>query len=227
MTTVFKSFFTVLALAAVSVSAQPAPKILVVDMAKLYDGHYKTQEQIAKIQGDGQKAQDMLQGLSKEYTALVEEYKQLDAQVKNPVLSEEAQKKARADAEAKMNEVKTKEGEARSFQTNAQRSLQERMKTFRDLLLEEISRIAVDIAKRKGATIVLDKAGPTSLGISNVLYFDPAYDITEDVSREINKDRPADLPAPAASAGKPAAPTIAPSAAESEAPSVTFPSVKK
>src|SRR4051812_48494994 len=41
------SAFAALALGA---SAQPAIKILVVDMAKLYDTHYKTLEQNAKIQ---------------------------------------------------------------------------------------------------------------------------------------------------------------------------------
>jgi len=38
--------------------AQPAPKILLVDMAKLYDGHYKTEEQNAKLKVDQQKAQE-------------------------------------------------------------------------------------------------------------------------------------------------------------------------
>ena len=41
--------------------AQPAPKILVVDMAKLYDGHYKTEEQNAKLRDDEKKAQEEIE----------------------------------------------------------------------------------------------------------------------------------------------------------------------
>ncbi|MFH1500305.1 MAG: OmpH family outer membrane protein [Verrucomicrobiota bacterium] len=76
------------------------------------------------------------------------------------------------------------------------------MKSFRDLMLEEIGKIATEIAKKKGATILLDKSGPSLIGISNLIYFDPSYDITEEVLKEINKGRPA-----GSAAAKPAAST--------------------
>ncbi len=74
--------------------AQPAPKILVVDMAKLYDGHYKTEEQNAKLRGDEQKAQEELEKLNKEGNSLVEKYKELVDQSKNPAATAEAKSKA-------------------------------------------------------------------------------------------------------------------------------------
>ena len=57
-------------------------------------------------------------------------------------------------------------------------------------MIEEITKTATEIAKKHGATILLDKSGPTLVGVSNVLYFDPSLDITEEVMAEINKDRP-------------------------------------
>jgi outer membrane protein len=85
------------------------------------------------------------------------------------------------------------------------------MGTFRNLMLEEISKIATDVAKRKGATLLIDKAGPTQIGISNFIYSDPGYDLTEDVLKEINKDKPASAPsAPAAPGAAPAASGSAP-----------------
>ena len=48
-----------------------------------------------------------------------------------------------------------------------------------------------------GATLVLDKSGPTLFGIPAIIFADPAYDITQQVIDEVNKDRP---PAPAAPA---------------------------
>ena len=188
--------FAALALGA---QAQPAVKILVVDMAKLYDTHYKTLEQNAKIQADDQKAQEEVEKMNKEGNALVEEYKSLNDQSNNPALSAEAKGKAQDAAQKKLEAIQTKQREVQTFIQNTRNSLGQRLNTFRSLMLEEISKVAADVAKRKGATLLFDKAGPTAIGISNVIFADPGFDITDDVMKEINKDRPAGAPtAPAA-----------------------------
>jgi len=105
--------------------------------------------------------------------------------------------KAEGEAQKKLQDIQRKQGEVQTFSTNTQRSLQQRNKIQQGLLLEEITKVAADLAKRKGATVVVDKSGPSLLGTPVVVYFDPAYDITEEVITEINKDRPA---APAAAA---------------------------
>jgi outer membrane protein len=193
--------------------AQPAPKILVVDMAKLYDNHYKTLEQNAKIQADDQKAQEEVEKMNKEGNALVEEYKTLNDQSNNPTLSAEAKSKAQDAAQKKLEQIQNKQREVQTFIQNTRNSLGQRLNTFRSLMLEEIGKVATDVAKRKGATILLDKAGPTGIGISNLVYHDAAYDITEDVMKEINKDRPANAPtAPAPASTEKAAPAASGSA---------------
>jgi outer membrane protein len=224
--------FGALALAA---QAQPAPKIYVVDMAKLYDTHYKTQEQNAKIQADDQKAQEEVEKMNKEGNALVEEYKSLNDQASNPTLSADAKSKAQDAAQKKLEQIQGKQREVQTFIQNTRNSLGQRLNTFRSLMLEEITKVATDVAKRKGATLLIDKAGPTAIGISNFLYTDPAYDITEDVLKEINKDRPANVPAPAPAAAAPAAtpststPAPAPSSSGSSGstPAVSIPGIKK
>jgi outer membrane protein len=220
-----KIIHSMFALAAFSASAliaqaQPAPKILVVDMAKLYDGHYKTEEHTAKLRSDEQKAQQELDRLNKEGNSLVEKYKELVDQSNNPAVTAEAKAKAQGEAQKMMQEIQRKQEEVQSFQTNTRNSLQQRNQQFRSLMVEEISKIAVDIARRKGATFLIDKSGPTLIGVSNVLYSDPAYDITDEVSKEVNKDRP-----PAAATAP--APATAPKAEtpESDAPKITVPGV--
>jgi len=199
--------------------AQPAPKILVVDMAKLYDGHYKTEEQNAKLRGDEQKAQQELDRLNKEGNSLVEKYKELVDQSNNPAATAEAKSKAQEESQKLMQEIQRKQEEVQSFQNNTRNSLQQRIQQFRSLMVEEISKVAVDIAKRKGATLLIDKSGPTLIGVSNILYSDTGYDITDEVSKEVNKDRPAAAATPApAAASKAATP-------ESDAPKITVPGV--
>jgi outer membrane protein len=183
-------------------------KIHVVDMAKLYDNHYKTIEQNAKIQSDDQKAQVEVEKLNKEGNVFVEEYKALNDQANNPALSAEAKTKSQGDAQRKLEAIQTKQREIQTFMQNTRNSLQQRLKTFRSLILEEISKLATDVAKRKGATLLFDKAGPSMIGISNVVYADPIFDITDDVMKELNKDRPATAPALPVPAASPTANTV-------------------
>jgi len=207
-------------LSALFVHAQPAPKILVVDMARLYDSHYKTEEQNAKLSGDEKKASEELEKMNAEGNALVEQYKELVDQSKNPALTNEARTKAEGDAQKKLEQIQAKQNEVGTFRTNATRSIQQRVKTFMSLMLEEIGKIATEVAKKKGATLLIDKSGPSAIGVPNVIYFDPAYDITDEVMKEINKDRPAS-PVTAPSAA-PAAP-----AKSSDSPMITVPGAKK
>jgi outer membrane protein len=222
-----KMIRTLLTLAAVGAGstallAQPAVKLVVVDMAKIYDSHYKTEEANAKFRDAEQKAQEQVEELNKQGQALVDEYKELMEQSKNTVLTADARSKAEADGQKKMEDIQRKQGEVQNFRTNTQRSLQQRIKTHRDLLLEEITKVVNDLAKKQGATLVVDKSGPTLFGIPSVLYSDPSYDITEEVVKEVNKDRPPAPPASATPAAKTAAPAAAPAAT---APAFKVPNV--
>ncbi len=217
-----KSIKSLLALAVAglftaAVQAQPAPKVYVVDMVKLYDGHYKTEEQNGKLKADQQKAEDELQKLNAEGNALVKQAQDLQEQTKNPVLSADAKAKAQQDLQAKAEEIQKKQNEVNSFRANTQRSLQQRINTFKQLLLEEISKTAIDIAKKKGATLLFDKSGPSLIGIPGLVYFDPAYDITDEVAKAINADRPAGSVSAASTSA----------AGSDSTPSVSFPGAKK
>jgi outer membrane protein len=205
-----KSLVAIAAFAALALGAhaQPAVKILVVDMAKLYDTHYKTLEQNAKIQADDQKAQEEVEKMNQQGNVLVEEYKALNDQSNNPALSAEAKGKAQDAAQKKLEEIQNKQREVQTFIQNTRNTLGQRLNTFRSLMLEEISKIAADVAKRKGATLLFDKAGPTAIGISNVIYADSGFDITDEVMKEANKDRPPGAPtAPPTSSAAPATPS--------------------
>ncbi len=187
-----------LALTTLTAHAQTAPKILVVDLAKLFENHWKTQEQQAKLKADGTKAQDQIAQLQKDGNALVAEFKELDEQSKNPTATAEAKAKAQADAQKKYDEIQQKQTELRSFAQNTQSTLRQRFDTFKTLMLEEITKTASDIAKKHGATFLVDKTGPSLVGVPLIMYSDPSLDITDEVSAELNKDRPATAPAAAA-----------------------------
>jgi outer membrane protein len=222
-----KSILSLLAVAAFSLTAftsraDTAPKILTIDLAKIFDTHYKTQEQQAKLQADEAKAKEQLDQIAKDGNALVEQFKELQDQAKNPAATADAKAKAETDAKKKYEEIQNKQAEQQQFISQTSKLLQQRFQAFKSLLLDEIIKTATEIAKEKGATLLIDKSGPSMVGISNILYSDPSLDITDEVVAQINKGRPATTPAPAAAAA-PAA-TTAPAAGD--APKITVPGIK-
>ena len=159
--------------AALGLSAQaPALKIVTVDMGKIYDNHFKTEEQNAKLRDAEQQAQTQLEQMVKEGNQLVEQYKEATEQSKNTLLTEDARKKADADSQKMLDEIQHRQADLQNFRANTQRSLQQRIQNFRSLLLDEISKKVTEIALRKGATLVVDKSGPSLLGVPAVIYSD-------------------------------------------------------
>jgi outer membrane protein len=196
---------------------EPPLKIVTVDMGKLLEGHYKTEEQMTKLRADEQKAQEQLEQMVKDRNKLVDQYKETQDQSKNTLLTADARSKAESDGQKLMEEIQKSQADLQNFSASTQRSLQQRLNNFRSLLLDEISKKVTEVAKRKGATMVVDTSGPSALGIAPVIYADPAFDITNEVLTEINKDRPPPT-TPAPAAGTPAPATT-------DATSVTVPGI--
>lgn len=225
MNKILSSLLAIVALSSVSTLsavAETAPKIVTVDMAKLLDDHYETADQNTKLKGDEAKANDELEKLNKEGQDLVAQLKELEEKVKNPTMAEDAKEKLQTEMRAKIEEIQRKQNEVQSFRGNTQRSLQQRIQNFRKIMFEKISVTVNEVAKKKGANLVLDKSGLSHIGISPIVYSDSSYEITEDVQKEINKGRPAASATPAAA---PAA-TLAPAAKTDDAAKVTFPGAK-
>ena len=186
-----------LGLIASTAHAEPAFKPVVVDMTKVFETHYKTEEAYAKFNEFGQKVQEQLDSVSKKIQEQAAEYQTLVDSSRNTVLKPEARAQAEADAQKKGEEIQRLQNEAQNFKNQNQTKIQQRVKTHRDGLIEEISIVVKAIARAKGATIVLDK--------SVTIFCDDSYDITDEVVKEVNKDRPPAPPAPAPAAAAPAA----------------------
>ncbi len=200
--------------------AQPAVKLVIIDVAKAYDGYYKAEDVNAKFTDARQKAQEQAEELRKQGQTIVDEYKELAEQAKSTLLNPDAKAKAEQARDKKMEDIQRKQGELQNFVQNTDRQLQQQMLTRRELLLQEITNVVKEVAKRKGANLVIDKSGPSAYRIPIVLDNDAAFEITDEVLAELNKDRPSAAPA----ATKPAATTPAPAG---PAPSFTVPNVSK
>jgi outer membrane protein len=207
---------------ALDAQTQTAPKIVIVDIAKIFDNHYETQAEKAKLDDAHKKALAEVDEMNKEGNALVSEYKALEEQSKSPLATAEAKAKAVADAQKKGQEIQAKLQDIRTFENNAQQTLNQRIQTFRSMVMDEISKIVVQVAKRHNATLVFDKSGPSLLGVPAVLYYDSSYEITEEVMTEIKQRRPGTSSTAAPTGPSPSAGVLAPA---SEAPKIMVPGI--
>jgi outer membrane protein len=216
-----KSILTLIAFgaAALGLVAQPALKIVTVDLSKLLEGYYKTEELGAKLKANEQKAQEELERMAKEGNALAEQYKERVEQAKNTLLTPEARSTAEGDSAKMLEDLQRRQNDINAFRAKSQQVLQQQLNNIRGLLLDEIGKRATDLAKSKGATLVVDKSGLSMIGSPVVIYADAGYDMTDEVMAEINKDRPA---TPAAATGTAPAATP-PKTSPATAPSVTVP----
>jgi outer membrane protein len=217
MNRTLKSIITITAFgaAALGLSAQPAIKLVTVDMSRLLGSYYKTEQFQVKFKADQQKAQEALEGKLKEGTQLADKYKETVDQSKNAMLTAEARAKAEADSAKMLDELQQRQNEINNFRTTEARELQQQANNAQSVLFDEIGKKVVDLAKSKGATLVLEAR-------SGVIYADASYDITDEALALINKDRPA-TSAPAAASASPAPTVSAPSGATTAAPMVTVP----
>ncbi len=185
--------------------AQSAQKTLVIDMAQVFSKHYRTVEQEALLQADKQKATEELQRQAKELDGLAKELQDMDEQLKNPAITEEAKKKVQEVGSQKVQVLQQRERDFQARKNEINQSFQQRINNLRVSLFEDISKVATDIAKSKGATFLVDKTGPLGLGVPVFLYADASADITDDVIKAINANKPVSaVPAAAPAADTPA-----------------------
>jgi outer membrane protein len=215
-----KSILTLTAFsaAALGLTAQPALKLLTVDMSKLLEGYYRTEQETAKLKASDQKATEEVERMNKEGNELVNQYKATLEQSKNSLLTAEARSKAEADSAKMLEDIQRRSSDINNFRTNTSRLLNQQWNNIKGVLVDEILKKVLEVGKSKGATMVLDRN-------AGVVYADAGYDITEECMVIINKDRPATAPAAAAAVTAPASTTPAPAATET--PSVTVPGLKK
>ena len=118
-----------LAASSTALLAQPAVKLITVDIGKVFDGHYKSEEANAKFRDAEQKAREQAEELRKQGQTMVDEYKELAEQAKNTLLNADARTKAEQDLLNKKLEV---------IQSEYQKKLAEERARFRKAAEEQV-----------------------------------------------------------------------------------------
>ena len=165
-----------------AVAAQPAPKVFVVDVAKVFESHPQTQPQQAALKADEQKAGDQLKAIERDMRARADQLKEKQLKLDDPTLSATQRDAIRAEGQKIAQEIQTRQTEGQQLMMKTQNDLQQRVQKFRAQVMGEIAKASAEVARRKGGTLVYDR--------NSLIYADAAYDITADVVAEVAKSRP-------------------------------------
>lgn len=185
MKTSIKAFLSIIAFgaAAVFVQAQPALKVVTIDINKALQGYYKTAEEQTKIAAYEQEANTRMQTMISEGRAMADKIKEAQDILNNPISADTAKKKAQEEGQRILAQVQEQEQKINQYRQQAVQYIQQGLMTKRNELVTEISNIATTIGKNKGATLIVER--------NAFVYGDTAYDITDDVIKELNKNKPA------------------------------------
>jgi len=177
---------TLLAISAFSVAhAQSSTKILTVDGTRLYSSYWKVQEGEAKFQSSVENAQQEVQTMSQDIESKAQQARTLQQELSSPAISDERKTEITQQLQREFSELQRMQAELNQFQQSTDARLQQRQQSFVQLRFQEIQEVVADIAKSKGADLVINTRG------SNVFYANEALDITDEVIPVLNADKPA------------------------------------
>jgi outer membrane protein len=183
-----------------ALQAQPAPKIVVLDLQSVFDGYYETAAQFSKLNEIQENLKKDLEALNKDIGDLTKQYNDLASSVQNnPAITATAKADAQAKGQELVGRIQRKREEGQFMANSVNEQLNSSLGTYRESTIKIISAAAVEVAKQKGANMLIDKSPNTTYRTSSFLWFDPSYeDITEAVLKKVNTGHEAEAAAAAA-----------------------------
>lgn len=180
-----KILITLFALCSMSIAfAQNSPVILTVNVGKLYDGYWKAKEAEAKFQSSIENAQQEIQTMISEGMQMTEKLQALQAEAGSPAISADRKQEITKEAQGQIAEIQKKEQAVNKFRQETDSRLQQRRQAIVELHINEIKDVVTEVAKAKGADLVLNTQGLA------VVYGSDSMDITDEVLTKLNADKP-------------------------------------
>ncbi len=174
--------------------AQAQTKIGVVDLQKVFEGYWRTQQATVQLQerrADFDKART---GLIEDFTKSNEELRRANEAANDPNLTAEEREKRRKDLEKQLQDVREQENSIRTFDQNALQALGEQQTRMRESVLRDIRSVLDERAKARGFDIVFDLAATAFNSRTTMIMYNTMAgtdaDLTEEVIKQINANAP-------------------------------------
>ncbi|MGD9896569.1 MAG: OmpH family outer membrane protein [Candidatus Methylacidiphilaceae bacterium] len=178
-------FLSALFLSASLAGAQQL-KIATFDFQKAFSEYYKTKDAEGELQARVATFKKEDQERTNDYRKLAEEAQKLQDGAQDKTLSEAARQERLKAFQSKVQEVQNLQRAIQEFRSTRGRELEERSQRIRQSLIDEISKVVVEVGAKGKYTLVLDKTGRSLNGTPVLLYTQDLPDLTDEVVRAIN-----------------------------------------
>ena len=176
---------------------QAQPRIGIIDLKKVFDGYYRTQQadtQLKERASDLDKARQAMVG---DFEEAKQTFEKLREAANDQALAADERDNRRAAAERKLVELRQIEQDVAQFDRTSRTTLAEQQRRMRDRILEEIKEVVTSKAREASFALVIDVAAETVNQTPVVLYNTGENDLTKVVLNELNSRGPVQLPTPA------------------------------
>ena len=175
-----------LALAAALNAAEPA--MAFVSMERLFDDYYKTKAANVQLKARFESVDVPRRELLNQVKTLKTEVEKLGIEARDKSLSDAERDRKRTAAEDKFALFREAEAKLVEFDNTYKKQFGEQMKQSQQQLVGEIRAVIQAYVKEHGIRIVFDSSGKTLNSVESVVYYDPAFDITEPILAILNKN---------------------------------------
>ncbi|MBG87729.1 MAG: hypothetical protein CMO80_12610 [Verrucomicrobiales bacterium] len=182
-----------LALAAPQMQAQSL-KLAAIDLNKVFHSYWKTKQADLNLKDRANQLQERGKEIEQDLKKANEEYKGLLKSASDMAVSLAEQNRRKADAEAKLREIREIEGSLQQFDRSARAELNETRRNMRDKIVKELREILDDKAKAEGYNAVFDSSNHGIQGVPFLLFANGLTDLTADFITQINASDPTARP---------------------------------
>ena len=167
-------------------AADPALKIAVIDMNRVFQEYNKTQINEAKLKKQAEIYKEYSTQLAQSLAKLRQEFVKLRDDSQNMVYTAAERENRRLNAQEKYRQAAAKEAELREYNRERQKHLRDEYEKLRSSILADISNVVSAKCLAEGYGLVLDKSGRSLNNIPLVVYSSKMLDITESVIKTLN-----------------------------------------
>jgi outer membrane protein len=165
-------------------------RVATIDLRKVFDSYWKRQQAEVALKEHGVELDKEDKAYVDDYNKTKEDYNKLLAAANDQSVTPEEREKRKAQAEAKLLDIKTSENTIRTFESNARDQLDAQRKRMRESILQEIRAVINAKAKAGGFTLVIDTASETVNSTPVILYSNGENDITDAILTQLNVSAP-------------------------------------
>lgn len=167
-------------------AADPALKIAVIDMNRVFQEYNKTKINEAKLKKQAEIYKEYSTQLAQSLEKLRQEFVKLRDDSQNMVYTAAERENRRMNAQEKYRQAAAKEAELREYNRERQKHLRDEYEKLRSSILSDISNVVSAKCLAEGYGLVLDKSGRSLNNIPLVVYSSKMLDITESVIKTLN-----------------------------------------